>query len=270
MKIYISADLEGVNGVVHKSQMSPNELGYTQAREWMLREVNAAIEGALKGGAKEILVNDSHSQMTNVPLHQLHPGATLVSGDQKPLSMMQELDTSYDAVFFLGYHAKAGTRGALCDHTFSSTIIHDVPVNDISLGEFGLNAALAGYLEVPVVLVTGDLAVVEEARALVKDIESVAVKQAINRRAARCYPFEKTLDDITLMARRALQQVDEKSAFKIDPPFVMAVEFQNSEFADLAANIPEVERLHGYTVRYTNEDYLQLYKTLICMIRMCR
>ena len=269
MKVYVSADLEGVNGVVHHQHVFIGEPGYERARAWMLKEVNAAIEGALEGGATDILVNDSHSQMINLLLDELHPAASLVSGNAKPLSMMQELDASFDAVFFVGYHAKAGTEGALFDHTFSSSTLHDVVVNERSLGEFGLNAALAGSLGVPAVLVTGDVAVVAEAKNLIEKIESVAVKQATNRRAARCYPFKKTLQDIGLMARRALQQLDEKTAFTIEPPLHMTVEFQKCEFADLAANIPGVARVSGYAVEYRSEEFSELYKMLMTMLRLC-
>jgi len=269
MKVYISADLEGVNGVVHSDHLFPSAPGFEQARKWMVQEVNAAIEGALQGGAKEIVVNDSHCQMINLKLHKLHPQATLVSGNQKPMSMMQSLDSSFDAVCFIGYHAKSGTEGALHDHTFTSALIHDVFVNDLSVGEFGLNVGVAAYYGVPVVLVTGDQAVIDEARTLIDSIESVAVKQAVCRRAAHCFPFAKTLEDITLMAKRAIEHLNPKSVCEFKEPYDLRVEFQKSEFADLATGIPGVERQTGYSVTYNTNDYIELYQVFLTMLRVC-
>ena len=185
------------------------------------------------------------------------------------MSMVQGLDSSFDAAFFLGYHAKTGTEGAVLDHTFVASLIHEVYVNDISVGEFGLNAGVAGHFEVPVVLVTGDEAVVNEAKALIESIEAVAVKEGICRYAARCYPFEKTLEDINVMARRALRQLEEKVAFKFDEPFELRIEFQRAEHADAACSIPGMVRQSGYEVSYQAEDYLSLYKAFLVALRVC-
>jgi len=182
---------------------------------------------------------------------------------------MQNLDSSFDAVFFVGYHAKSGTEEALHDHTFTSSLIHDVFINDLSVGEFGLNAGVAGYYGVPVVLVTGDQAVIDEARTLIETIESVAVKQAVCRRAAHCFPFAKTLEDITLMAKRAIQHLNPKSICNFKEPYDLKVEFQKSEFADLVAGIPGVERQTGYSVTFSTNDFVELYQAFLTMLRVC-
>src|SRR2546421_7820189 len=147
MRVYISVDMEGIAGVVHESQTDPTTPAfaaeYGRFRRLMTAEANAAVEGALAAGATRVLVNDSHWFMRNLLAEELHQAAELVSGDPKPRSMVQGIDGGFDAALFIGYHARAGTRNAILDHTYADRI-HDVRLNGKSVGELGLNAALAG------------------------------------------------------------------------------------------------------------------------------
>jgi len=177
MKVYISCDMEGISGVVAGKQTEGNGEEYKRAQKLMTDELNAAIEGALAGGATEILVNDSHGHMRNILIEELNPKAQLISGSPKPLLMMQGIDASFDAAFFIGYHAQAGTAYSVLDHTYAG-IVYQVSLNGRPMGETGLNAALAGYFGVPVVLVSGDKLLVEEATALLGTVEGVAVKES--------------------------------------------------------------------------------------------
>ena len=156
LKVFISVDMEGIAGVVNGDQTSSSGRDYGIARRWMTQEVNAAIRGALAAGATEIVVNDSHGSMRNVIISELDPVAFLTTGSPKPLSMMQGIDGTFDAVFFIGYHARAGSEDGVLDHTYSSGSVFSIKVNDMELGESEQNALIAGYYEVPVVLVTGD------------------------------------------------------------------------------------------------------------------
>src|SRR5437879_10783413 len=131
----------------------------------MTAEANAAVEGALAAGATRILVNDSHWFMRNLLAEELHKAAELVSGDPKPRSMVQGIEDGFDAALFIGYHARAGTRDAILDHTYADRI-HDVRLNGKPVGELGLNAGLAGVHGVPVALVSGDSAIAAEDMAL--------------------------------------------------------------------------------------------------------
>ena len=165
MKAYISIDMEGVCGIVREIETDPKKGGdaYQQSRHLMTQEANAAIEGCIKGGATEVLIADSHWNFDNLIPEELHEAATLLRGTPRGLSMMQELDASYDAALFVGYHARAGTPHAILDHTYSGTIAA-VRVNGTEVGETGINAYLAGHHGVPVVLVTGDRAVTRRRR----------------------------------------------------------------------------------------------------------
>src|SRR5256884_1380679 len=158
MRVYISVDMEGIAGVVHESQTDPTTpefaAEYGRFRRLMTAEANAAVEGALAAGATRVLVNDSHWFMRNLLAEELHQAAELVSGDPKPRSMVQDIDGGFDAALFIGYHARAGTRNAILDHTYADRI-HDVRLNGKPVGELGLNAALAGAPGVPVALLSG-------------------------------------------------------------------------------------------------------------------
>ncbi|HZM26289.1 MAG TPA: M55 family metallopeptidase, partial [Gemmatimonadales bacterium] len=161
MRVYISVDMEGIAGVVHEDQTNPVDprcaAEYARFRKLMTGEANAAVEGALAGGASQVVVNDSHWEMRNLLPEDLHEAAELLSGGPKRLSMLEGIEADFDAAVFIGYHAKAGTAGAILDHTMMDAI-RDVRLNGRSMGELGLNAALAGAHGVPVALVSGDRA----------------------------------------------------------------------------------------------------------------
>src|SRR5690625_1016641 len=204
MKIYISVDMEGINNVVHWSQVTPGHYEYDAARQRMTAETNAAIEGALAGGARDIAVSEAHNGMRNLLGDALHPQASLISGDLKENGMMAGLDNTFDAVFFIGYHARGGNFGVL-SHTWSSSVI-DVRLNNVSVGEWALNALIAGDFQVPVVLVTGDDCLIKEVReGLPGPVKTVAVKQALSKFSAHSLPRRTAEKMIHKAAHEALQ-----------------------------------------------------------------
>ncbi|NJN14810.1 MAG: M55 family metallopeptidase [Oscillochloris sp.] len=211
MRIYISADMEGVSGVVHSEQTAPGAREYDRACSLMLGEVNAAIAGAYEGGATMVLVNDSHWNMRNLNLLELDPRAELISGSTKPLSMMQDIDTGFDGACFVGYHARAGTAAASIDHTYTGQIFR-VEVNGRELGELGLNSLLAGSFAVPPIMATGDQQLVAEARELLgESLVTVQVKTAIGRNAARCLSVAEARRRIQAGARAAVERLGKQA-----------------------------------------------------------
>lgn len=267
MRLYISADMEGINGVVSGEQTSPGQRGYDDACDWMVREINAAIEGAVDAGVRDIIVNDSHNTMINIKLTKLHSSASLITGSNKPLSMVQGLDESFDGAFFIGYHAKMGTPSAVLDHTFSYSIIRDVKINDVSVGEFGLNAGFAGHHGVRCALVTGDTKLIAEAKNLVPEIESVAVKTGQSRNSAHCYPFSETLEEIRVMSRRAIDYLYQKNIFSFSVPLQLKIEFSKAEMADRVEQLDEFQRIDTYTVVSNQSDYPTLYRHFLAAIK---
>ena len=265
MRVYISADMEGVSGVVHFAQTSLKEEAkeYDRARKWMTGEVNAAIEGALAGGATEIVVNDAHGSMRNILLEELLPVAQLVTGSPKPLSMMQGIDEGFDAAFFIGYHTQAGSAYGTLNHTWSGRV-HSVVLNGRPVGELGLNAALAGHFGIPVVLVSGDQTLVEEARSILGDIEAVVVKHAYGMRAARCLAPSKAQTLIKHAATRAVQKGG--TPFTLSSPITFTVGFQHSLHAEMAELVPGSRRLDGRTVEFVHEDMPTAYRAWRAMV----
>ncbi|HEY63704.1 MAG TPA: M55 family metallopeptidase [Caldilineae bacterium] len=268
MNIYISADIEGVSGVVHPQQGRIGEREYDRARRLMTEEVNAAILGAIQAGAKRIVVNDAHGPMRNLLIEELHASDSveLITGTPKPYSMVQGLDGSFDRAFFVGYHSRAGTQASTLDHTFSGSVFR-VWLNDTEVGEVGLNAALAGYYGVPVALVTGDQRVTEEARALLGDeLITVAVKEGYSRYAARCLVPEE--------ARRRIRQAAERACltsiqpWRLEAPVHLAVEFTTSGYADMAELIPGSQRVDARRIEFTHEDYLVVYRAFRAMVAL--
>jgi len=187
MRILISVDMEGISGVVLSDHTRSSHKEYERFRRLMTAEANAAIEGALAGGATEVIVNDSHARMANILIEDLNPAVQLISGSPKPYGMMQGIGPGTAGVFLVGYHSASGSASAVLEHTMSGRLV-DLQLNGRSVGEMGFNAALAGSYSVPVLLVTGDDAMVREARALLGDIETVAVKEGITRSAAPRLP----------------------------------------------------------------------------------
>ena len=280
MRIFISADMEGVAGVVHEDQTNPIDARcageYGRFRRLMTLEANAVIEGALAGGATRILVNDSHWTMRNLLAEELHPAAELLSGGPKTWSMMEGIEQGWDLAAFVGYHAKAGTPNAILDHTYTDRIL-DVRLNGRSVGELGLNAALAGSFGVPVALVSGDQALAQEARELLgPSLRAVVVKHAVSRHAARSVAPETARN----MLRQASQEVvaeragtppgktTQASPFTVDAPVNLEVDFAMTVHADHAAMVPGFERSGPRTVAFRHADYREVFRGFRTMFNL--
>lgn len=268
MKVFISADMEGITGVSCWDDVDSSKPSYERFRKVMTAEVNAAIEGALMGEAKSILVNDSHGGMRNILLEKLNPRAELISGDPKPLGMMCGVDSGVDLAFLVGYHARAGTPHAMLDHTWSSARVYAIYFNGQEMGEIGLSAALAGHFGVPVALVTGDSAATEEAKALLgADLRTVAVKHSYTRQAARSLSQETAHAIIRGAAKTAVGGPNPEP-FVIEPPVTVTVEFINSLQAEAASNVPGAQRVGGRRVEFTGGDIVETWKGMAAMLAL--
>ncbi|MFO7153045.1 MAG: M55 family metallopeptidase [Bacillota bacterium] len=259
MKIYISADMEGISGVVSSNHVEAGSGEYERFRRLMTREVNAVIEAALECGASEIVVNDSHNKMDNILIEEFHPKACLISGSPKPLSMMQGIDETFDAVFFVGYHARPGVAEAIMDHTYTGTVMY-AKINGKLMSEAGLNGRLAGYFGVPVALVTGDQNAVKCAKDELNDPVGVVVKEAITRYSAKVYPFDVVREKIREGVKKAIEKLPNLKPTVEQGPVELEVSFYRSIMADMALLIPGMAKKDGRTVVYTAKDYLEAYK----------
>jgi len=269
LKVFISVDMEGIWGVVHGDQVNPATPDYNRARKWMVEDVNAAIEGLFDAGATEVVVNDSHGGMRNIQADDLDPRASLISGTPKPLLMMQGIDASFAACVFIGYHAKAGTAGAILDHTISSAAVRSIRINGMELPELGINGALAGYFSVPIVMLSGDAETCKQAKAVLgPETVVVAVKEGIGRTAARMLPREEARRLLREGAKEALPKRAKAVPFKLGPPLNFELDFHNSLQAELPLLIPQVKRTGGRSVAFTSNDYLEGVKLLRALIAL--
>src|SRR3989442_3534739 len=183
--------MEGMAGVVHLHQVMRGMPEYERSCRLMTAETNAAVAGARHAGATRFVVNDSHGDMRNFLLDELDDGVELISGAEKPFSMAAGLDPTFEVAFFVGYHASAGTERAIMDHTYGGRTIYTVRINGREQSEATLNAALAGTVGVRIALITGDRATIDQAIADLPGIETVVVKEALGRQAARSlHPVE--------------------------------------------------------------------------------
>jgi len=262
MKVLIAADMEGITGVTNWDQVDPHHPEYPRFRRLMTSDVNAAVRGACSGGADEILVVDGHERGSNILLEDLDPCGQLVCGDYSPLSMVQGIDQGIDGVIFVGYHARAGSQNAILDHTWSSRRVANLWLNDLLVGEAGLNAAVCGHFGAPVLMVSGDQSVCAEALDTLGALEVAVVKRATGRMSAECLPPSQAHEKICDAAGRAVRRLREGQA---PPPFVLpalvqvAVELLGSDMADRAGLLPQVERKDGRRIEFFAADMPTAY-----------
>jgi D-amino peptidase len=258
MRVYITSDLEGIAGVHLWAQTGGEGPAYAEARGWLTQSVNAAAVGALEAGADYVLVDDGHGGATNLLVSALHPRVDYVCGKPKPF-WLAGLTDEFDASFFIGCHAMAGTRGAVLSHTMSGEI-QNLWVNDMRMGEIGLWAAACGYYGVPCVLASGCDKACAEAASFVQGIETVASKKGLSQHCAVLRRPEDVIDEIRERAGSALAKAGQIQPFAVKPPVEMRIEFTSTAHADWTPLIPGRERLDGRTVTYRGRDFIEAFR----------
>jgi D-amino peptidase len=238
-------------------------------RELVLGEVNAAIDGAVAAGATEILVNDSHSLMRNLPPAGLAGHAAYLSGRFKPLYMMEGLDPSYDAAVLLGYHAAMPTPGVL-SHTYNPRAIADVRINGVRTGEAGINALVAQHHGVPVAVIAGDQYVGPEASPFCPDIMAIEVKRSVSRYAAEHLHPEVARDRIRAGVTSALHGVESLTPPAISLPVTLEVDLLSPDMAEQATWLRGVESDGSLTVRFTDDEPLSAFRTFMTLVFLTR
>jgi D-amino peptidase len=262
MKIYISADMEGVVGVVTQEQLGPSGFEYQRAREFMTEEVKAAVEAAFEAGATEIVVSDSHGNGQNLLIEKLPRNITLVRAFPRPLAMMQGIDETFDGVIFLGYHAGTTNPQGVRAHTMSSATLADVRLNGVSMPEAGINAAIAGHFNVPVIMISGDDAIVKEASELLGGIEGAVVKWAIGFHSARTLMPEAAYELIRQKVKQAIGRIKDFKPYKIKAPVQLDVRFKNYRPSEVLSYLSIIERTDSHSVRFMGKDMIEVSKFL--------
>ncbi|MEN2465319.1 M55 family metallopeptidase [Ornithinibacillus sp. JPR2-1] len=267
MKLYLSVDMEGITGLPDYTFVSASMHNYERARKIMTDETNYVVDAAFQSGCGEVLVNDSHMKMNNILIDQLHPEAQLITGGIKTYSMVHGLDDSFSGAMFIGYHTRAGMPGVM-----SHSMIHMVRnfyINDKQVGEIGMNAMVAGYHGVPVLLVSGDDETAKEAEELIPNITTVIVKEAVSRSATKSLTPKKAGELLQEKVKQAIENRHQvKPLLPPDNP-VLKIEFVNYGAAELAHMMPGTEIIPGTTiVTYQANDILEAYRALLVMIEL--
>jgi D-amino peptidase len=260
MKIYISADMEGVAGAVTAEQLGPAGFEYNRFREFMTAEVNAAIEAAFEAGATEIVVSDSHGNGQNLMIEKLPKSITAVRSWPRPLMMMQGIDETFDGAIFLGYHTGTSNMEGVRAHTISSARLAEVRLNGSPVSEAAINAAIAGHFNVPVIMVSGDDAVVRETRAILGDIEGATVKWTYGFHSARTLTPQAACDLIREQVKKAIGRIKDFKPYRLKTPIHLDVRFKNYRPAEVLAYLPIVERTDSHSIRFTGRDMVEVSK----------
>lgn len=265
LKVYVSVDMEGISGVNSDNQTSAAGAEYGRARKLMVDDANAAIRGAFEGGATEVVVNDSHGSQRNLLPEDLDPRARLISHSFKRYGMMEGLDETFDAVIFVGYHAKAETPRGLFAHT-GSGVLRDLTINGKSVGEGGMNAMLAAWYGVPVVMVTGDDVAVEQQKETVPGVRGVVVKRAINTRAVELRPLVDTRREIQTAAKEAVASARKPARDRV-AAYAVRMEFRDPTIPEVATAFKEVRSISPYVVEFTRDAMPDAYRLIRVLYR---
>ncbi|WP_261644100.1 M55 family metallopeptidase [Erwinia mallotivora] len=262
MKIFISADIEGVAGVMRPEQCSPGHAEYQLARGLMEQEVNAAIAGAFAGGASEVVVADSHAQMTNLRAENIDPRARLVQGKPRGLSMVEGLaQQQYDGMMFVGYHSAAGESGVLA-HTINGRAFYRVKINGEVMGESDIYAAAGAERGTPLWLVTGDDTLQKWIAHYYPTVDYVCVKRAISQTSAESLSPQSACAAIFDAAERAVRQARTGQTTRLQAPLTLELMVAKPVLGDLFCLIPGVQRRDAVTVSYSAADMATLVSLL--------
>jgi D-amino peptidase len=270
MNVYISADIEGICGVATHIHSLSDGMWYQRSCEWMTREVNAAVEGALEAGAKRVVVKDSHASGTNINLETLHPEAELITGWGPLGSMVEGVSEDFAAVMLIGYHARATTVDGTLAHTWSGNLL-DLQINGRSVGEAAWAAAFAGHFGVPVSLITGDDKLIDQVREeLPQGFHTVCTKTGLTARSARMRPIHVVRQEIREAAARSLADVGRLTPFRPDLPVTLTLRFRHWEGLSDCAAFPGVERLSVDTFQCQARDFIEAQKYFITLVHLAR
>ncbi|MCI0436064.1 MAG: M55 family metallopeptidase [Gemmatimonadetes bacterium] len=269
LKVFISADMEGVTGAVTSEQLGPTGFEYQRTREWMTAEVLAAIEGAREAGATGIVVADAHGNGQNLLIDRLPDDVTIIRSWPRPLMMMQGIDSTFDAAVFIGYHSATTNVSGVRAHTISSARLTGVFLNGTAMPEAGINAAIAGHFGVPIVMISGDDAAVREAQALIGPMEGAEVKRAISFHSAATLTPAAGQRLIREKVRAGIQRRASLRPYVLRAPLQLQVSFKNYRAAEMLAYLPIIERVDAHTIRFTGRDIIEVSRFIEFMVTYC-
>ncbi len=263
LKVYISADMEGIAGVVTADQLGPEGFEYARFREFMTASVLAAIDGAREAGATEFVVSDSHGNGESLLIDKFPDDVTIVRSWPRPLGMMEGIDSTFDAVMFVGYHAATTNPRGVRAHTLSSAHYAAVKLNGIAVPEGGISAAIAGHYGVPVVMISGDDIAVAEARQLIDPgIAGAVVKRAIGFHSAATLTPQAGNAIIRAQAKAGVERRARIKPWVLKKPVQLDLTFKNYRPAEVMALLPVIRRTDAHSIRFEGKDMPEVSRML--------
>ncbi len=257
LKVFISVDMEGISGLVNSEETGSSGADYGYFRRIMSQDANAAVLGAFDAGATEVVVRDSHGSARNILPDLLDPRALLIrdwSGG--PKMMMEGIDDSFDAVVFIGYHARAGTADAIIDHTSTGNVV-DFAINGRSLPEAGYNALMAGHYGVPVVFVAGDQAICDQVTELFGEVATFATKRGIGAASLGLHP-EAAQEGIRAGVAEAVRNRGRYQPFTMTRPYTLVLKLKSEASVYDGSFFPGAKRTGDWELTFTGDDIFQV------------
>lgn len=252
--VFIITDAEGVAGICRQEQTETKD---PELRALLTGEVNAAVEGFLQGGVDEVIVWDGHSNSSTLSVQTIHPRAKLMIG---AAGRDMTLERGYSAVAFLGQHSMAGVRAGIMAHSYSSLGIQNIRFNGKPVGETQTRTMLAGAFNVPVILLTGDVAAVNEMKALVPDAETAAVKEGLARYTCISMSAPAARETIRSAAQRAAAKIGKIQPYKVTGPVTIEIEYTTRNSLRIDADKAfGGEIVDDRTIRYTGKDFMEAW-----------
>ena len=257
LKVYISVDMEGVVGTVTGDQLGPTGFEYARYREFMTREALAAVNAAKEAGATEVLVADSHGNGENLLIELFPPDVRIIRSWPRRQHMIAGIDETFDAAIFIGYHASTNNPRGVRAHTFSSARLTRVALNGKEVTEGSWGAAIAGHFKVPVVMISGDDATIEEVRAAIGPIEAAETKKNLGFHSANTLTPQASYELIGRKVKAALGRMKDFKPYVVAAPMTVDVSFKNYMPAEVLAYLRTIERVDAHTIRFRARDMLE-------------
>ncbi len=267
MKVFLSFDMEGVGGIASWKEMGREK---EMSRQLATREINAVVQGikASKKLIEEIRVVDSHAEGENLLPEELEEGITLVKGSPRPFFMMEGINNSFNLLFLIGYHSRAGAFQGVMDHTYSASSIYEIRLNNKPVSELDINAGLASYYGVPLALVSGDNSFVKEVNSDYPKATTVITKYGITRFASTNRHPKEIRKELFSKAKRAILEADSFSCPKWELPIKVEIDFLKTSGADMVSLLSEVKRIDGRKISFVSSDFVEFYTKLMIILKL--
>jgi D-amino peptidase len=263
MRLYISADIEGIAGVASRENLAPGRFEYEQARDWMTDAVVASCETLRELGATEIVVSDSHGNGQNIRFERMPAYVRLVRSWPRPLGMMQGIETGhFDAALLVGYHAGSANIAGTLSHSISGEFIHEIRLNGAPVPEAVISGALAGHFGVPVILVAGDDVAIEETRVSLGDVATACLKTSLGFLSTNSLSPAAADQVLRDAVREACGRIGQYRPYILAGEIALEIRLRNRFMAEWLSYLPDVARLDAFTIGMTCADIVAVSRFL--------